>query len=592
MTAHRWRALGLAIAIAVALALLLWDPGAQRSLVDVSPVPTAPDAGTPAPPRIDEPPRMTPAPPTVCRPRAHKACHDGDVYWFDSCGQPSVEAESCSGRGCNGISCQPPAARASGCGTVTEYGVCVAEIAQVCIGDRVVSIDCEAKGGRCAMTSEGAACLPRNDKHGCTGREPALCDGNHLRRCVDGLWAELDCGARKAVCSGGAQAHCEAVQPSLLTLQPVEVCDGHDNDLDGRVDEDGVCDAVPLVAFVPAGAKLLNLEARMDEELAILNRVFEPTKFRWAKTDQVAARYRSFDPADLESAARAMSQAWSRFYLARQAAQGQLAADSGGFDFYVPVLFSEKLKLDPPKAGLSTLPNSRCGGVRVSDQPAPPHGLIVLTEARQPETLAHEMGHYLGLCHTHEELAHFALATSNSLTCQISGDGICDTADDPGPDRCLRPERCTVECSEPPAHPDPFNIMSYYIGCRRALSAEQISEAERNLSLRRAWFRCLDPRDCPCDPAGAIGCPGEMSCHPGESEAAAWSCELDGPAVPGAACRQTSQCSAQAFCVGPASSPGDKSGYRCVRPCRPGPDCTCADVGLRFQVCAQDFRGG
>jgi hypothetical protein len=56
--------------------------------------------------------------------------------------------------------------------------------------------------------------------------------------------------------------------------------------------------------------------------------------------------------------------------------------------------------------------------------------------------------------------------------------------------------------------------MSYYMFCRHGMSPEQLAEAERNLSLRRGWFRCLQPSDCPCTPGDPAGCPSEMSCQP------------------------------------------------------------------------------
>jgi hypothetical protein len=59
---------------------------------------------------------------------------------------------------------------------------------------------------------------------------------------------------------------------------------------------------------------------------------------------------------------------------------------------------------------------------------------------------------------------------------------------------------------------------------------------------------------------------------------------IDGPALPGAPCDDGSDCSLGAICLGAAS--GDQRRARCTRPCRD--DCTCADVGLPFQVCVED----
>ncbi|MEY4577663.1 MAG: hypothetical protein RL701_2366, partial [Pseudomonadota bacterium] len=376
-------------------------------------------------------------------------------------------------------------------------------------------------------------------------------------------------------------------------LVPGELCDGKDNDGDAVVDEGAACDEVPLVAFIPQGAQLANLDVRMARELAIMNQIFSPTHFRWANTQDAPSDYRSFDPKDLETAANQLGQRLGRTYIAKHPALVTAAGDNpAGLDFYVPVLFAEKLELVPPKSGISTLPNARCGGVRVSDLPSPVSGLIVLTEARAPETLAHEMGHYLGLCHTHEQLDRYAVQSTTAVAsfasspaCESSGDGICDTPVDPGLENCFRADLCQLQCHAG-EHPDASNVMSYYLGCRRALSPDQLTEAARNLQLRRAWFRCQDAHDCPCEPSLRNGCPPEMSCHPSGPADAPFLCELDGNSVPGAPCRSAGNCSARAFCI----AGGREGGGRCVRPCENEPGCTCLDVGLRVRVCAEDLQ--
>jgi hypothetical protein len=328
-----------------------------------------------------------------------------------------------------------------------------------------------------------------------------------------------------------------------------------------------VCAAVSLVAFVPKGYTPPDLDLRMQLELAILNRVYAPTAFRFVKTASASEEYRRFDPKLLERAAREL-------------APSELPS------FYVPVLYVEDLSMEPPKGGISTMPNNRCGGIRISDRPAPVDGLIVLGEGRQPETLAHEMGHYLGLCHTHQQLAPLALADAREPACERSGDGICDTAPDPGPARCVRDEFCELVCPSDDAQPDPTNIMSYYLGCRRALTAEQLAEALRNLTLRRGWFACLDPAACVCTP-GTDVCPQEMSCQPNATMDAPWTCQLDGPALPGSNCSGTSECGRGSFCL--QTSTHERSAAHCVRPCRAGDACDCTDVGLAFRLCGEDM---
>jgi hypothetical protein len=594
MNAQRRRQFGFALALLVAGLLWWWDPAAraparephERSLQVLT---GRPDAAVSLPTR---PARTSLSPPPlaadVCEERADLDCHDGDVYWFDSCGRPADREEDCQGRGCEDAHCQRPEQARSPCGTVDPAGECSGSVAQACVQGQLVRIDCASRRARCVMTSEGAACLPLDDKLACNPLEPARCEGDQLRLCVDGRLRILDCAARNASCvADGGGAHCEA-KPGLplLGLQPLhgEVCDGRDNDDDGRIDEDGSCETVPLVAFVPQGARLLDLEARMENELQILNRVYAPIQFRWALTREIRTSYRSFDPRNMEAAASELAQSQSRFYQQRHPPLLAASPEAANFDFYVAVLYTEKLEMDPPKSGISTLPNARCGGVRVSDVPSPVSGLIVLSEARQPETLAHEMGHYLGLCHTHEQVDRFAVVSADLPRCERVGDSICDTPDDPGAQSCYRIGPCELRCHAD-EHPDAYNIMSYYFGCRRVLSAEQQAEVARNLRLRKAWFRCQDPRDCPCDARRRAACPAEMSCHPSGSGDAPWQCELDGPALPGAVCRNAGQCSARGFCVGPAGA----SYARCVRPCDEEPGCKCQDVGLPVRVCAEDL---
>jgi hypothetical protein len=509
------------------------------------------------------------------------ACHQGDVYWFDSCGQATERFESCEQRGCEDARCKAQAAT-SECGRTSAYGQCSGKVAEACIQGKLVRVDCALRRERCVMTSEGAACLPLDEKNGCRGDEPARCEGDKLKLCVDGVYQAIDCAARHAHCSEhGTVTQCEADPVlALPQLGPAaeERCDNLDNDADGKIDEGDACAEVPLVAFVPEGAALADHELRMQQDLAILNQVLAPNRFRWARVRKAPASHRKFDPKNLEVAAASLSQSESSFLPA------PAASEEAPLPFYVPVLYTEELKLQPPKSGLSTLPNARCGGVRISDIPSPVSGLIVLAESRQPETLAHEMGHYLGLCHTHEQIARFAVSTDALPECERTGDSMCDTPFDPGPTSCFQAEPCELSCRDA-SRPDPFNIMSYYLGCRRGFTPEQLKEAARNLQLRRKWFRCQDPHACPCDPSHKTACPPEMSCRPSGPVAAQWLCGLDGASLPGTLCEDSAQCANRAFCVSSSQS----TGARCVRPCEGEPDCTCLDVGLPVRVCQQDL---
>jgi hypothetical protein len=439
-----------------------------------------------------------------------------------------------------------------------------------------MAVDCAEHGERCVMTREGAACLPRRGALvDCLPADAPTCSGDVLRHCIDGSWQDIDCAMRHARCDAAAgRAQCVATPAAAIALgsgsrgnRAVETCDGADQDGDSALDEGGACDEIALVAFVPAGAKLDDLEGRMEQELAIANRVFHPLTFTWRRTAATAAARPYFHPNMFRELAQALSKAEPTFYI--------------------PVLYAESIQTSPPKAGMSTLPNSRCGGVRVSDAPSSAEGLIVVSEVRQPETLAHELGHYLGLCHTHEDLGAYGAAANADAACDSGGDGICDTAFDPGPPHCAELYTCAAQC-DVAAEPDTSNVMSYYMMCRRGLSALQLAEVERNLSLRRGWFGCLDPSSCPCTPGDPAACPAEMSCQPAQLVDGLAACVLDGPALPGAPCSHLGDCSGGSICVG--ASHDDTVAPRCVRACAAdGPECACTDVGLPYRVCREDL---
>lgn len=582
-------------ALGLAALLWWWTPRAPAPSRPTAPTPEA-GSDAPAPPPPDDPAPTAPArhvrslPPTAadaCVPEAEQACHEGDVYWLDSCGDPQELFEDCGERGCEDARCLPPKTAESDCGRTSAYGHCVGRFAEACVQGKLVRIDCATYHERCAMTSEGAACLPF-DENGCRGDEPARCEGDRLKLCVDGMYRTLDCSARYARCvERGTIAQCEADAAYWLPRldpPPQELCDGKDNDDDAKIDEAGACAEVPLVAFIPEGAQLVNLDQRMQQDLEVLNAMFAPTKFQWVRQRPAPASYREFDPKQLGAAASLLSQSESSF--ARPELR-MASGDEAGLEFYVPVLYAQTIKMRPPKAGLSTLPNASCGGVRVSDSPSPVSGLIVLAPSRQPETLAHEMGHYLGLCHTHEQISRLAVYAEGLAECERTGDSICDTPYDPGPPSCFQNELCELTCRDS-SRPDALNVMSYYLGCRRALSQEQLAEATRGLSLRRGWFRCQNPLDCPCQPTHRSACPQAMSCRPSGADELAWFCELDGAYLPGTACESSAECSNRAFCAGSAQ----EDSARCLRPCEDEPECTCADVGLPLQVCREDLGLG
>ena len=93
--------------------------------------------------------------------------------------------------------------------------------------------------------------------------------------------------------------------------------------------------------------------------------------------------------------------------------------------------------------------------------------------------LAHEMGHFFSLLHTHEQ--SFGKELVNGLNCEVAGDLLCDTPADPG----ITSDETAVTCQYKGVaidslgdhyQPDVSNLMSYAADeCRTSFSHEQIS---------------------------------------------------------------------------------------------------------------------
>jgi hypothetical protein len=231
----------------------------------------------------------------------------------------------------------------------------------------------------------------------------------------------------------------------------------------------------------------------------------------------------------------------------------------GGPGLHVPIVFTDEvLHEEVPKPGLSTLPNGYCGGLRRTLSPQPLRGLVAVGKQRARTTVAHEVGHFLGLCHTHEtpdetlvQVARYRSARGQTEqtcepTCALEGDGICDTPHDPGPELCDYDRECSVHCQSNHS-PSARNLMSYYTSCRNQLTPLQTITLRRSRALLEGFYRCADPAACPCLPEAPGACPEQMSCRP--SRAGGFACGLDGALLEGEPCRAHIECGAGLSCI-------------------------------------------
>jgi hypothetical protein len=117
-------------------------------------------------------------------------------------------------------------------------------------------------------------------------------------------------------------------------------------------------------------------------------------------------------------------------------------------------------------------------------------------------TLAHEIGHYFGLYHTHE--TSFGLEYVNGSNCSTAGDKICDTPADPtlGSSNVDNTTNCqyTGTGLDPNGQaymPDPRNVMSYSLKtCRTRFSVQQYARIAYVQQNQRAYLTCSTAPTC------------------------------------------------------------------------------------------------
>ena len=397
-------------------------------------------------------PRPRPVAQVGCASHAARICDGGDVWWADSCGLPEERVEACDETLCLGGKCLP-APRGPRCPpSLWEGSACDGETLRYCDQGTLVTVDCAAKGKHCGPDDVGeASCV---EPRPCSGAD-VCADRSGVRVCDRGQ-------ARLVPCARGSR--CMTVSGRARCVR--ELSDG----CGPTAETDDTELELPIIAFVVAE----NSGSTSESEERIR-----------ASVTHAAAAF-----------ARADHDTHVRITLRDMIRDPELSAVGDGF--FVPVVFTRELTIgEKHVAGLGTLPAGSCGGLGMRASSNSPRGLIVLSRLRNASTLEHELGHYLGLCHTHQpdssvpeivvdSNGYAVPAPPSCQACNRTGDGICDTPVDPGLEACtLDPDRCTTTCTSSAA-PDPANLMSYYSLCRRYFSNEQISYLRQFVRTRKA----------------------------------------------------------------------------------------------------------
>jgi hypothetical protein len=408
----------------------------------------------------------------VCARHQTRFCDGGDAWWLDGCGRREELAERCDDAYCEAGRCLQPSPGPS-CGNLSEGGRCDGDILRWCERGRARAVDCAASELRCARARDGepncvkpAPCT----RDACSGAYAGVCEGGqrHVSHCGPGFTCELDDNHR---------ARClRRVDADWLHRAP---CQGCACPSPGPED---LLPPIPIVAFLVSDDLGFTAESeeRVRLEIDLLRYWFEithPTGLRFFLQD-----------------VRKLSR--PRWLSATDATMREASRDPElhppDQPFFVPLVFVRDLKIGAKSTpGVGLLPGATCADLLPLPDVIPDDGVILIGRLRNLSTVAHELGHYFGLCHTHQAdptpprvtLRDDGSAVDCTL-CGQSGDGVCDTAVDPGLESCtLDEERCTVSCLGG-ATPDPANLMSYFVPCRRVFSDEQAAYMRRFARLR------------------------------------------------------------------------------------------------------------
>jgi len=410
-------------------------------------------------------------------------CDGGDVWSFDSCGRREARVAVCNDRICERGRCVEPAPGPTCAGArVSESGRCEGALLRYCEQGVARTVDCAARRQRCGKDEFGEAnCLPVDERPPAPASPCGACPRGFTCATDGTPNAQLRCERRMTAAE--ARAHrCFGCECPRAETRSAEICDGLDNDWDDVIDNNVSCPPVEAAAFLVADGdgRTAESEERVREDFA-QNRALFPTGLV-LRDVRVIVRPPWLDASDetLRTAMRDDAELHRR--------------DEPPF---VPVVYARTVTIGAKSAaGVGTLPNGQCA--RMAPLPAfvDDGGVVVLARRRRPTTLAHEIGHFLGLCHTHQRdraiAAAVVLTEAGSVTCSEcarTGDGICDTPVDPGlDDGCVAgaspDDACAVSCASGD-RPSPNNLMSYY-PCRESFTEKQELAMRLWWSLRRA----------------------------------------------------------------------------------------------------------
>lgn len=462
-----------ALVIAVALAIALVPDLRIGGCSSESEVATAPashgDAASGRAP-VSAPSIPSLASGSGCAPHAQRICDGGDAWWYDSCGRKEERAEICDDAVCHAGVCVAP--QGPPCDKLAEGGRCDGDVLRYCELGHARSFDCKELGGKCRDFDGEPNCIADRP---CTG--PDRCRGDVAVVCVDGQRDSVDC-APGARCELDDAGHPRCVKRAVLAPLPCRGC------ACPPVTPAALARPVPLIAFVVSGdGHTVESEERVRASVAQA-----AASFAEVGIELKLSEIRTIDrPSWLSANVKTVEEV-----------ERDPEIRPRDKPFFVPLVFVRDLHVGAKAVpGIGSLPNGTCADLP-RQGPIGDVGVVVLARLRYPTTLAHELGHYFGLCHTHQkELPAPSIVLDEAGTappcaiCGRTGDGVCDTPIDPGPDngQCAvaDPDACTLSCRSGEA-PDPKNLMSYYVQCRRAFTAEQ------GAFMRRTAQQRLDSR--------------------------------------------------------------------------------------------------